>query len=402
MRLSRIFGLSATVLLLGGLLFLMLSPPQKGSPDLRDKEISRQNAPPDRQRQVPENDLPGVAGNESEDQDRLLSPPDPRLRMDLEALREKLRQKPDRETALRLLQEFMAKVLAMDPDPVAATLLEFLRSGEDQGTGLDFVVGEAGLEEWPTLRAFLLDLLGKIDLGMASEYALSAVIPAESSTVEYAVALRIFWLNGGAEQATPELANAWSRLFRKADWAEHPDEAWLESLDFVVRMPSLLFVFIPEASDWLAHPGVSAGKADAAQLALERLVRNHPVETLGTLLKNPDWFSQGRGPVIRASLFARVDLSNASQAEILHRYLLSLDPANNEAKAFAKAFPYRKFSVSPGLAGFPNLQTPEEIRTSNQAAAEFFRQAASAGTYPKIQKQITQIQARLNELNHAN
>lgn len=327
-------------------------------------------------------------------------PPLPALRSALLELLEELRARPDRETALRLLQEFMAKVLAMDPDRAAATLLEFLRSGEDQGTGLEFVVGEAGLEEWPTLRAFLLDLLGKIDLGMASEYALSAVIPAESSTVEYAVALRIFWLNGGADQATPEMVSAWSRLFHKAAWVDHPDVAWLESLDFMVRMPSLLPVFMPEASGWLAHPAVTGGKADAAQLALERLARNYPVETLGTLLQNPGWLSEGRGPVIRASLFARVDLSDPRQAEVLHRYLLSLNSTSNEARAFTKAFPYRKFSVSPGLAGFPNLQTPEEIRASNLAAANFFKKATTAGSYPQIQNQIIQIQSRLNELNN--
>jgi hypothetical protein len=36
-------------------------------------------------------------------------------------------------------------------------------------TSLGFIVGEAGLDEWPTLRAFLLDLLGKIDPEIAAE-----------------------------------------------------------------------------------------------------------------------------------------------------------------------------------------------------------------------------------------
>lgn len=42
-----------------------------------------------------------------------------------------------------------ARGLAVLPCREAVTLLEFLRTGEDLGTGLDFLVGEAGLDECP-------------------------------------------------------------------------------------------------------------------------------------------------------------------------------------------------------------------------------------------------------------
>jgi hypothetical protein len=325
--------------------------------------------------------------------------PDPSLRAEIKILRDRLAQKPDRETTLRLLQEFSARWLQTDPDRAAATLLEFLRSGEDLGTGLDFVVGEAGLEEWPSLRAFLLDLLGKIDLGMASQYALTTVIPAKNSTLEYAVSLRILWNSGGAEEAKPELVQAWLGLLQKTDWSNRPDVAWMESMDFAGRIPTALPSFVALATGWLADPKNVAGKAEAAQLALERSTRNHPVETLRTLLANPGWLAQGRGPVLRATLFARADLSDPQQAEIFGRYLSTLDPESREATAFAKAFPYRKFSVSAGLSGLPDLQTPEQIRASNLAAEEFFRQVQTQGRYPVLKDKIAQIQNRLSELN---
>lgn len=324
---------------------------------------------------------------------------DPALQAELKKLEKFLAARPDREALLRFLGDFTAKFLAADPDKASATLLAYLRSGQDLPTGLDFVIGEGGLEEWPSLRAFLLDLLGKVDPEEAARYARAEVIPAKNSTVEYAVSLRILWNLGGAQEPSPELTQAWLGLLEKPDWSVRPDAAWMESLDFAGRLPSAMPVFVATATEWLAQPAASGGKAEAAQLALERAARNHPVETLGTLLQSPAWLSQGRGPGIRASLFARADLADSKQAEILDRYLSSLDPGSGEAMAFAKAFPYRKFSVSPGLSGFPNLQTPEEIRRSNQAAADFFRQAVAEGRYPGLRDEIAQIQAKLMELN---
>ena len=169
----------------------------------------------------------------------VLHAPDPALKAELQTLKSRLAQKPDRETVLRLLREFMQKAFASNPDAAASALLEFLRTGEDLSTSLGFVVGEAGLEEWPTLRAFLLDLLGKIDPEMASRYALDTVIPAKSSTVEYAVSLQILWNHGGAEKPTPELTQAWLGLLKKADWSARPDPAWLESLDLRVGFQRL-------------------------------------------------------------------------------------------------------------------------------------------------------------------
>ena len=142
---------------------------------------------------VPEKRGPDLSAEEEKPS---IHPPDPALRAELNALRQQLKQKPDRETVLRWLREFMARMLAADPDRAAATLLQFLQSGEDGATGLEFAVGEAGLAEWPSLRAFLLDLLGKIDPELASRYALEAVIPAKTSTVEYAVSLQILWNHG--------------------------------------------------------------------------------------------------------------------------------------------------------------------------------------------------------------
>jgi hypothetical protein len=292
----------------------------------------------------------------------VLHAPDPVLKAELQALKNRLAQKPDRETVLRLLREFMRKAFSSDSDAAAAALLEFLRSGEDMSTSLGFIVGEAGLDEWPTLRAFLLDLLGKIDPEMASRYALETVIPGKSSTVEYAVSLQILWNHGGAEKPTPELTQAWLGLLKKADWSARPDPAWLESLDFASRIPEATPEFLKASTDWLGRPKEASGKAEAAEIVLERMMIRHPGETLSALLENSQSMNEGRGPAVRASLFARADVTDSGQVLSLKSYLQHLQPDGKEADSFYEAFPCHNYGVAPGLSGQPDIPGAGDIQ----------------------------------------
>ena len=299
---------------------------------------------------------------EKEEAKVVLHAPDPVLKAELQALKSRLAQKPDRETVLRLLREFTQKAFAANPDAAAAVLLEFLRSGEDLSTSLGFVVGEAGLNEWPTLRAFLLDLLGKIDPEMASRYALETVIPAKSSTVEYAISLQILWNHGGAEKATPELTQAWLGLLRKTDWSTKPESAWLESLDFASRIPEVMPEFLKASTEWLGRPNEALGKAEVAEMVLERMMIRHPGETLSALLENSQWMNEGRGPAVRASLFARADVTDSGQVLSLKTYLQHLKPDGKEAEFFYQAFPCHNYGVAPGLSGQPDIPGAGDIQ----------------------------------------
>ena len=304
---------------------------------------------------------------EKEEAKVVLHSPDPLLKTELQALKARLAQKPDRETVLRLLREFAQKAFALNPDAAAAALLEFLHSGEDLSTSLGFVVGEAGLDEWPTLRAFLLDLLGKIDPEMASRYALEIVIPSKSSTVEYAVSLQILWNDSGAEKPTPELTQAWIGLLEKPDWSARPDAAWLESLDFASRIPEATPEFLKASTEWLSRPKEASGKAEAAEIVLERMMIRHPGETLRALLENTQWMNEGRGPSVRASLFARADVEDTGQALSLRDYLQHLQPEGKEADSFYQAFPCHNYGVAPGLSGQPDIPGAGDIQKNLRA-----------------------------------
>jgi len=64
----------------------------------------------------------------SKEEDKIvLHASDPALKAELQALKSRLGQRPDRETVLRLLREFTQKAFAANPDAAAAALLEFLR-----------------------------------------------------------------------------------------------------------------------------------------------------------------------------------------------------------------------------------------------------------------------------------
>ena len=310
---------------------------------------------------------------EKEEGKTVLHTPDPALKAELQTLKSRLAQKPDREMVLRLLREFMQKAFASNPDAAAAVLLEFLRTGEDLSTSLGFVVGEAGLDEWPTLRAFLLDLLGKIDPEMASRYVLETVIPAKSSTVEYAVSLQILWNHGGAEKPTPELTQAWLGLLGKTDWSARPDPAWLESLDFASQIPEATPEFLKASTEWLADPENVVERVGAVDLALERMAVQQPVAVMEALLRDPSLLNLGRGIYQRSQIFARASLNDSEQQKYLAAYLERLGPGSQEAALFFSAFPCHNFSVSPGLSGQPKVKSSREIIASDRAALQWWQ-----------------------------
>jgi hypothetical protein len=328
----------------------------------------------------------------------VLHAPDSALKVELQALKSRLAQKPDRETVLRLLREFAQKAFASNPDAAAAALLEFLRSGEDLSTSLGFIVGEAGLDEWPTLRAYLLDLLGKIDPEMASRYALETVIPAKSSTVEYAVSLQILWNYGGAEKATPELTQAWVGLLEKADWSARPDAAWLESLDFASRIPEATPQFLKASSEWLADPENVVERVGAVDLALERMAVQQPVAVMEALLRDPSLLNLGRGIYQRSQIFARASLNDSEQQKYLAAYLERLGPRSQEAALFFSAFPCHNFTVSSGLSGQPKVNSSREIIASDRAALQWWQSQNGTAWASKHQNEWAKTLTRLRKI----
>jgi len=151
-------------------------------------------------------------------------------------------------------------------------------------------------------------------------------------------------------------------LLKKADWSARPDPAWLESLDFASRIPEATPEFLKASTDWLGRPQEASGKAEAAEIVLERMMIRHPEETLNALLENTQWMNEGRGPAVRASLFARVDVIDPGQVLSLKSYLQSLQPGGKEADSFYEAFPCHNYGVAPGLSGQADIPGAGDIQ----------------------------------------
>lgn len=87
----------------------------------------------------------------------------------------------------------------------AEALIAELQTGRDLETGLQFVVGAEGvLDEAPSYRSALLDLLGQTDPEAALHFSQS-ILENTQSPDEYALALRnVAWMSLGPDgmQAT--------------------------------------------------------------------------------------------------------------------------------------------------------------------------------------------------------
>ena len=389
----RWFPVLAVLALLGFLVWVLFAPKGAGIPG---------GEPPGSP--VPDGEMAEAGSEQEPGRDRaqeepVIHSPDPVLRAELQSLQASLAAQPGRQETLRILQEFSARWLAFQPEATASAVLEFLQTGQDLPTGLDFVVGEGGLEEWPSLRTFLLELLGKMNPEMANLYALETVIPEKKSAAEYAVALQILWNHGGAEKATSELASAWLGLLQQPDWAARTDAAWLESLDFATRIPEVAPVFLETATAWLAQGSAARFKIGALPLLCERMMLSQPRETLDLLVARPDLLGQGQGPSLRAEIFARTDPRDPGQTADLEQYLARLTPGGRETEKFFRSFPMRNYGLAPALSGIPDVPEAAVLREQTQAALAWCETAILNPRLASHRQNLLNLRQRLSDLS---
>ena len=85
----------------------------------------------------------------------------------------------------------------------------------------------------------------------------------------------------------------------------------------------------------------------AAFLALDRLVINNPTAVLQSLEAQPDLLTGWEST--RADYFARADVSDPQQRQVLQNYLLNPAISAAELQTFAGIFPNANFMISPNL-----------------------------------------------------
>jgi hypothetical protein len=257
---------------------------------------------------------------------------------------EGLRKESNARIIRQKLAELRQNLAAMPKAAAIAAIRQFLDSKADASTHLGFKLASDGmLDEAPTLRTFLLDELGRLDPAVAADYS-KVVLASMDSPDEWAVALRNLALGDASTDGRALLEQKTAQMLGYAPWQQNPSTGFLEAFDVPVYLGGTDFV--PTLSQLVCsqdNPAV----AHAAYLALDRLVINNPAMVLESLEDDPDMM-EGREST-RADYFARANVSDPQQRQILESYLLDPAISTAELQTFAGIYPNANFMVSPNL-----------------------------------------------------
>jgi len=258
----------------------------------------------------------------------------------------------DTATARKQLADLRTALSAMPTNEAVAAIKQFLDSKADVSTHLGFKVAKNGLlDDAPTLRTFLLDELVRLDPSAAADYS-KVILASKDSPDEWAVALRNLAWNDTSADGRALLEQKTTEMLEYEPWQQNPSTGFLEAFDTAVYIGGTSLM--PALTD-LVRRQDNPAVAHASYLALDRLVINNPTATLTALLADPN-LMQGR-EATRANYFARADVRDPQQKQVLENYLLNPHTSVAEIDAFAGIFPNANYMISPNL--LTQSQTPD-------------------------------------------
>ena len=286
------------------------------------------------------------------------------------------------------LDAFKRLLLAADPALATAAIREFLASGRDVRTGLEFTLRPGGDINAPTLRVLLMDVLGRIakrDGGTAAAQLARATLEKKDSPDEWAIALRnVAWAE---PKATTYLAAKAREMLAHAAWRSAPTGGLLEAFDVIVfTKDASLTADLAEAqkdpNEQLRH---------AADVALDRLAAANPLDVMNFLNANPALLTER--PMLRADYFAKADLAAPGQKTALEFYLGRPDIAETEKAKLLKALATPATFVSENLLTEPPPEPDDAAREHAILAA--VQEWLAGKRFPPLQAQLLGLQRRL-------
>lgn len=263
----------------------------------------------------------------------------------IEEAAKELKNAPSQEKSYLTLLQLETKLKELPPEEAEAIITDYLNTGEDVHTQLQFLIDTTGfLETAPTLRVFLLDQQGAIAPEAAARYS-KKVTGATNAPDEWAIALR----NYARELKTPPeddtfLKTKLEALLTHAAWTEAPTLGYLQAYDLIVFCGG--GSFIPELSKQIETPPNPAAQY-AAHLTLDRLAIRDYVTTAQEMLDNMSALQHS--PKVRGPIFARADVRDPQQRKLLKDYLLEKNLSEAELNAFAESFPNINLKISFNL-----------------------------------------------------
>jgi hypothetical protein len=288
------------------------------------------------------------------------------------------------------LQDLKESLLEMPKDEALAVIRGYLANGEDRTTGLSFEIAKDGsLTEWPTFRAFLLDTLSAIDPAAAAAIG-REILASPTNADEWALALRNVARGEPLDESAAFLQSKTEELISNPAWQAEPSIGYLNAFDVLVHIgatgstPLLSNLVQRKDRKDLAHAGF---------LTLDRLVQRQPTDLLGRLAA--DRALQESRPEMVAQQFARADVRDSEQREILKSWLL--DPARTsvELRSFAGVYPNNNRFVSNNLLTVESTQTGDDLAAHDQAALQTVSEWAADSAFDPVREHLALMLSRL-------
>ncbi len=280
------------------------------------------------------------------------------------------------------------ELASLPAEEALALARDFLARGENSSTGMSFEIGEGGeLTGWPTLRTFVLDALRRIDPAAAAEISRD-LLAAPTTADEWALALRN--VASGPDDAPDFLHQKTLELIENPTWQAAPSVGFLNAFDVLVHLGSAEST--PILSGFLqnqARPDL----AHASFLTLNGLIQKAPAETLAQLATDRD-LHQAR-PAMVAQQFARADLTDQAQREVLKSWLI--DPTRTPAEliAFTQSFPNHNHLASKNLLTTATPPSSGTIKEKSEVARYILAAWQEDPTFARISPHLHAVISRL-------
>ena len=273
-----------------------------------------------------------------------------------------------------------------------AALVALLDSGADAPTGLVFKVGPGGdLAGAPTLRVWMLDQLGRLDVTAAASYA-ARIYSRHDSADEWAVALRNDWREAAPAGRIESVRARALELLAETEWAKQPSIGFLEALD--ISVATMAWEAVPRLEQWLDSAQPQALRA-GAWVALDRLTMEVPEDFLPTLMQHREWLSSQ--PLLRAGLMARADLGAERERDAVETYLQRDDVTTTEGSRFFELLPNVSATVSHNLVTTSRTPTPQQAALLDQAALAGVRDWRAQPRFQRWNAELAATEIRLVE-----
>lgn len=290
------------------------------------------------------------------------------------------------------LAELSRWLASLPPKEAAAAIRRFLDSKANATTGLGFKVGKDGkLNSAPTLRTFLLDQLARVDPAGAADYS-RQILADSTSPDEWAVALRNLAEGDSSAEGRALLAQKTADLLGNTAWQQNPSVGYLEAFDTAVYLGDTQMV--PTLTG-LVGQTENPAVAHAAFLAMDRMVINNPTTMLASLAADPTMMQGNENT--RADYFARADVRDPQQMQIVENYLLNPQISAAEIGDFTAIFPNANYMISDNLLTPTQMPTRAFLTGRDAASLQAIQGWLADARFANIQSQLQLALVRLQQ-----